>query len=411
MFLFAPAIASMPAQAEAEAEGEAEADDSGAPVLLAEGWFASWLHGDRLVGDLLGAGPFLRKYGIGLECSYVHDVYQALGGADEGFRQSRFLDLNLTVDLDEAVGWQGATFFVDTYHVSGSGVGAKVGDIQGVSNIEAERDNILASLWLEQYLFDDTLRLKVGKLDANNEFAFAENASDFLNSSMGFSPTIFVLPTFPDPAYAVVAELFATEESSLRVGVHDGAGAEGIRTGRRGPESFLGDPADLFLIGQVGTSWQEGVLGRPGRLGVGTWQHTGRFERFRGGTKRQTRGYFLVLEQSVAVVDVSEVQGYLQAGTADESVSVIRTHLGAGAVWSGFAGGRERAGFGATWVEFSRVAGFDDPYELALELFTAFPVTPWLAIQPDIQYVIQPGGTRRNENALVLGLRLTVLGL
>jgi porin len=45
-------------------------------------------------------------------------------------------------------------------------------------------------------------------------------------------------------------------------------------------------------------------------------------------------------------------------------------------------------------------------YELALEWSYAIQVTPWLKFQPDIQYIINPGGTGRVPNALVLGFEV-----
>ena len=40
---------------------------------------------------------------------------------------------------------------------------------------------------------------------------------------------------------------------------------------------------------------------------------------------------------------------------------------------------------------------------MALEWGYAIQLTPWLKVQPDIQYIIRPGGTGRVPNALVLG--------
>jgi porin len=35
-------------------------------------------------------------------------------------------------------------------------------------------------------------------------------------------------------------------------------------------------------------------------------------------------------------------------------------------------------------------------------------VTPWLQLQPDIQYIIKPGGTGKIQDALVLGFQLAL---
>ena len=43
--------------------------------------------------------------------------------------------------------------------------------------------------------------------------------------------------------------------------------------------------------------------------------------------------------------------------------------------------------------------------EVAVEWTYRAVLTPWFAVQPDVQYVIHPGGIAPPENALVLGLR------
>jgi porin len=47
-------------------------------------------------------------------------------------------------------------------------------------------------------------------------------------------------------------------------------------------------------------------------------------------------------------------------------------------------------------------------YEWVLELGYVAHITPWLYITPDIQWVINPGGTGDIPNALVIGWELGV---
>jgi porin len=47
-------------------------------------------------------------------------------------------------------------------------------------------------------------------------------------------------------------------------------------------------------------------------------------------------------------------------------------------------------------------------YELMLELTYIIQATPWLQIQPDAQWIVQPGGSSDIPNALVLGVQLGV---
>ena len=92
--------------------------------------------------------------------------------------------------------------------------------------------------------------------------------------------------------------------------------------------------------------------------------------------------------------------------------------MNGGLVYQGLIPGRDRdvATFGLIYGGFS-----DDleqhqedaqvgvqRYELVLELNYNIEVTRWLHFMPDIQYVINPGGTGDISDALVLGFQLAL---
>ncbi|SDR55513.1 porin, OprB family [Paraburkholderia fungorum] len=47
-------------------------------------------------------------------------------------------------------------------------------------------------------------------------------------------------------------------------------------------------------------------------------------------------------------------------------------------------------------------------YETTYELFYSWRVVPTVSLQPDLQYIVHPGGTSQNANAFVVGLKSTV---
>ena len=46
--------------------------------------------------------------------------------------------------------------------------------------------------------------------------------------------------------------------------------------------------------------------------------------------------------------------------------------------------------------------------ETSVELNYLAQLGSWLTVQPDVQYVIHPGGTRTTRNAVVSGLRIAL---
>jgi porin len=46
--------------------------------------------------------------------------------------------------------------------------------------------------------------------------------------------------------------------------------------------------------------------------------------------------------------------------------------------------------------------------EAALDLTYLVALSTWLSVQPDLQFIVSPGGTRTTRNALVPGLRISL---
>jgi carbohydrate-selective porin OprB len=335
-----------------------------------------------------------------------------VGPGRNAFRH--LLDLGFSFDPEPLVGWSGASLFVNFQNQAGDDGSLQTGDLQVYSNIDADGRTQLAELFVEQALWSGGPRLKVGKMDANTDFATVDRATDFLNSSFGYSPTILGFPTYPDPA--VGAALFAPLPLGLevRAGVFDGALQEGVQTGNRGPSTLFGEPADLFLIGELQSRWL--LCGHlRGKVTAGVWRHTGRFARFDGGSERGTDGPYLVVQQKLwrEAPDPDSTQGlgaFFQWGKADPAVTTFQRHVGGGLLWEGLLPTRDldRTGLGATWVRASRRAGsgLDRRGELAVELFHQIHVTDWLHVIVDLQYLRVPGAVRQNPDAWVGTLRV-----
>ncbi len=363
--------------------------------------FHEWRH---LTDDWAGLRPQLDDAGVVLEADITIDWSVNLHGGrgTNGAAYRHLLNISLTLDTGRLGLWDGGTFFCNFQNQNGANGTDKLGDIQGYSNIDGDGRTQIAELWYEQSAFDGALRLKLGKIDANSEFAFVEHGGEFLNSSFGFSPTILGLTTFPDPSTGLVVFIQPSESFYACFGLFDGAAQEGVATGKRGPSTLLGSPADLFLIGELGARWTLGEL--PGRAALGLWHHTGTFERFRGGADHGSGGLYIVLDQLMTREnpgDKDDGQGlgfFLQYGCADKDVSEIQHHVGAGVAWTGPLPARDNdvAGLGFSRAFLSGQAGFDRSYECTVEAFYKAQLTPFASVKADVQYIAHPGGTLRD---------------
>jgi porin len=357
---------------------------------------------DRLTGDWFGFRPKLEDRGVTLNSTIEGDVGRTLsGGLDTASGAGSYI-YNLTVSLDTAkLGlWTGGTFFTDFRAEDGKSRSLD-GAFQVTSRACQPRRTQVSELWYEQKLLGDKVRLKAGKIDANVEFAHADNAADFVNSAMSYSPTIQDFPTDPDPATGLVAFVYPTDHLYLGYGVFDGALHNKVATGSRGPATLWGPPGDWFMIGEAGVKWTAAGFG-DGRLGVGGWGQTGTFQRADGGVERGTAGGYLTCDQVLLRThpekddDNRGVAAFVLLGEADPAVSAAAYHAAGGLTWTGPLPTRDAdvLGLGATWVRFgdepAPAPGRDD--EVAVECFYKVQVAPWLTCKPDLAFVHNPGG-------------------
>jgi porin len=87
-----------------------------------------------------------------------------------------------------------------------------------------------------------------------------------------------------------------------------------------------------------------------------------------------------------------------------------------GSLWRGPVSSRPADHFYATW----QIGNFSSPYakslgqsavgafESVLNAGYIFQISKEFLVQPDIQYIIRPGGFGQSANALVLGLQVTL---
>ena len=86
-----------------------------------------------------------------------------------------------------------------------------------------------------------------------------------------------------------------------------------------------------------------------------------------------------------------------------------------GFTYTGLIPGRDddTAGVALSWAQFSPgitgdLDGGNRGLEMALEWTYQAQLTPWFTLQPDLQFIIQPGGSTALGNALVIGLSASV---
>ena len=357
-------------------------------------------------------GPTLRERlaNRGLEPSLSLVVDTSLpfsGGVDDRLTTRSLLTAGIAIDLATGLGWKGTTFYVEGYSQAGRDASVDVGDVQAFSNIDGPNVALLSELWLEHESDGGELRVKVGKMDANSEFAAVDAAGELIHSSAGYSPTIAFLPTYPDPAVGLTLAARPYDGWTAGVGLFN-ADENGVVSGRRGLSARFDE---LFVIAQVERAFDEDWnLGR-GRVAIGGWHHTGDLARFDGGVADHTDGAFVVVEHDLTrAEDAGRVDSTVfgQWGLADGDVAPVEGHFGIGLVSAiRFDEETWRTGLYVSHANLSDAAGSGlGGDELAIEIYNEIPIAPGIVLAPDLQLIVDPSGRNDIGDAWVVTLRL-----
>jgi porin len=288
------------------------------------------------------------------------------------------------------------------------------GDLQNFDKLNFSPYLQIFELWYQQQLFDERLRLKVGKVDANTEFGVIDNGLPFINASTQVTPTITPFPTTPDPMPS--ADVFFTPVKfwyvSFMASYANRSDTFGDFVGH--PQSVQPAQSGALFIAETGWRWDHALLlGKDGNLKGGIWGDNGTFTRLDGGRKKGSGGGYGIFDKTLWQPAGEPEQGrgvrsFLEAGRTQSSVSVMDWNAAAGATWTGPIPGRANdiLGFSANYAHLSAPAMLPHSYELGLEWMYQAPLWKWATLMPDLQFIIHPGG--KYSDALVGTLDLTI---
>lgn len=340
-----------------------------------------------------------------LHAAYTAEVWHNSGGERRGWRYLDNLDVTAELDLDRATGWQGATAFAYVLYNNGRSVSELAGDTQAISNIETGVEAVrLFEAWIEQDLGSGA-SAKFGLYDLNSEFDALEASALFIGSAHGIGTDISQSgeagpSIFPVTSFALRLQAQVHERVALRVAVLDGVPGNPDHPRRTAIKLGHGDGA--LLIGEA-----DMALGDVRVLASG-WGYTARQERLDGTGKASSHGAYLRAESVLHEGASHRLLAFGRAGWASGEANPFGTFLSGGVLLSL----EDAWEFGAAiaHARTSRAARRTGPMERAetvLELTMAKQLAQWLSVQPDLQYVIDPGAIPGRNNALAVGLRVT----
>jgi porin len=346
--------------------------------------------------------------------AYTGEVNSVLhGGVSSASHYLDNLDLQAEADLEQLLGWQGARAFAYGLYNNGAAFSPAVGDAFVTSNIETGTQALrLYELWLEQQLAPGA-SVRIGLYDLNSEFDALDASALFLASAHGIGVDISQSglngpSIFPSTSVAARLAIAVDRDWQLRLAVLDGVPGDPDHPARTAVQLGNGDGA--LLIGEVERHLDAG------KVLAGHWRYTGGFDRFDGTRSHGNHGYYLRGEHQLLreVDDAAQgLAGFFRLGTAAGGINGFDRFASIGITYRGPFAMRDEDDLGLalasgrTSAAYRRFAGAGS-HETAFELTYRAVLTPWLALQPDLQYVINPGAGLANGNALVGSLRAEI---
>ncbi len=421
-----------------------------------------------LLGDMGGIRPTLGNYGITLSFTDSENLLGNLaGGVKQGATLQGVATGTMEIDTGKAFGLQGGTFHVTALQIHGRSLTPYyLDDLQAANGNEAENTTRLWELWYDQGFDYGKFDVKLGQQSIDNEFIVSKYSGLFVNTMAGWPliPSDDLYgggPAFPLASLGARLQARPSDNTTFLAGAFDDNPGGGIFSDDAQALDAAGakfnlNTGALFItelqyavnepaVGQMIQAGQPPPSGLPGTYKIGFWYDTGAFPDQRFGTdglslaspssngnpEEHKVNYSLygVVDQTVwqSVADSSRtLNSFARIMGAPENQNLIDFSFNGGVTLTAPLPGRDndQAGidFGLGRVS-SRAGDLDRDSgvtargtEELIELTYQAQATLWLTIQPDFQYVVNPGAgvqdpadpTHNLRNEFVFGARANV---
>jgi porin len=440
-----------------------------APAVGPLGFLSTASRSSNLLGDMWGLRPLLSKYGMTLNLTETSEVLgNVTGGVRRGADYDGLTTATLQLDTQRAFGLNGGLFNISALQIHGRNLSAdNLYTLQTASGIEADRATRFWEIWYQQK-FGDNFDVKIGQQSLDNEFMDNVNGGYFVNTMFGWPmlPSADLPgggPAYPLSALGVRVREHFSDTITVLAGVFNGNPAP----------SPYGDPQKLNPYG-LSFPLNGGVLAiaelqfqYPGSgtlvkaneddplartYKIGFWYDSESFADLRHdntgvplaspastGVPATHRGDFAIYATADQMVWRAEdpdrnISLFIRPMfTPLQDRNLISFSVNGGMTMHEPFVGRDDdvfgLGFGVARVSggasgFDADTAFYNPgvyapvrhTETFLEATYQYQVMPWWQLQPDIQYVFNPGGgivnpdnpTQSIKNELVIGLRTNI---
>ena len=399
---------------------------------------------DNATGDW--GGYRQRLFDSGVEVfAFYNSIFSGnvSGGFDPG--HATYVDdayFGLKFNLQKLIGWPGLQFAISGVNRDGDDLTHKyIGSIFSTQQMVGGQRLFLYQFYLQQSLFDKQLTLKAGRFGASDDFNASPLYGYSLNNGIDGDIRNVLFDTrfsaYPFATWAAAIFYDPTPEFNIKLGLFQ-VTPRMFENDDHGVNWNIGNHDGFTLIGQFGwapeffktevtSDGKDGATqllkGLPGHYWFGfTYSSWDFYPRFDGGFEDHSYGFYVHGDQMIYQERPGSDQGlvvFVASGYyPQEEISIVPFQVNLGLNYKGLFPTRDADHtvlhfiYGDISTDFARVTrrrhGALADSEKVIEFGHRFQVTKWSYIQPDLQWVIDPGGTGDIPNAVVIGAEMGV---
>jgi porin len=417
---------------------------------------SEWFDGNALTGDWWGVRNFLDDSGVELSASYTNNIAgNPVGGMTQSFAYADNFSFGMQLDFEKLIKWQGLTLTVSALDRNGSNLSARnIGNQFTVQQVYGTETVVFYALVLEQRLLEDKLGIKLGRFSTGDDFASSPLYWLYMNNGIDGNPQALPVNTaftsYPASVWGARLRVDPSPEWFAMGGIYQATSLNLYRD--HGLDWSMNNSDGVLMIGQVGwtpeffkkpaaaakpsdgkslaegktarpVSPDAGMQGLPGHYWFGAYYSPWQFAQF-GSTETTSNsyGFYWHADQMVWQEEAGSDQGLTLWSafvlSPQQNISKLPFQVNSGIVYKGLVPARDHdtTMLGFVYGNFSddyagtvAATGAGTPsYEIALEAGYRIQVTKFAYIQPNVQWIINPGGTGNIPNALVLGAQMNV---
>ncbi|MBF0406860.1 MAG: carbohydrate porin [Candidatus Riflebacteria bacterium] len=320
-------------------------------------------------------------------------------------------------------------FYINNLTLQGGCPSDHTGDLQGISYIDSPDKNTFMEAWVEKDTDKNGGNIRFGLQDLNSEFDCTVVGWLFLNSSFGMGYEIAQTGNngpsiFPVSSLGLRYKKERKNGFYFQTGIYDGC--PGDPENHNGTHIILKKEDGILMTAETG-------IHRGGnddektplfKIALGGWKYTSKFDDLieldstgNAVKNKNNQGFYMIcskrLWQGKRNAD-RRISAFIRMGFANPHINQVESMLTAGAYCTNILKKKDRLGLGIAratngshWMKLEQLSGIShDDHETALEATWEIPVSENLILQPDCQWIANPGTDESLKDALSIGLNI-----